>query len=665
LINRLQPGSYKKIIVVILVIGYFIIFMGTSIAQSAHVIDSLIRTVDKARVDPNPDKSHVKAAIVLTDYYSKVSMDSAKYYGITAYNISVKLDNKVGIAISLNSIGMMYEVCGYFDSAFPYLDSSMAMFVSMGDTTGVVYVRNNLAVAMMRRGNYTEALSYYQENLIIAKKRNEPENLVLAYNNIGITYFDWKKYNQALDNYHMALGVLEQLDEEERTGPVYNNIGEAYFDMGKKDTALYYFNKARVINQKYGKKRSILISMTNIGNIYFADKDYENALKNYSRALNISRSIPDEVHTALINIKIGILYNALGEYKKAHGFLSKGLTMSLDQELFNSVLEAYIGLIEYARGIKDAQQVYNYGNLYINLKDSLFNDNSLNKISELETKYKTVEKEKEIVILKSDQQVKEMEIQLQKNLKYSLVVLLLVLLLTAILLFNRYKLKKDKEKSEVEKARMRIEQRLLHSQMNPHFIFNSLNSINSFIGENNTHEAQLYLSKFARLMRLILENSRKNMVALEDEVNALRLNLELEQLRFDGRFRFIIDISKDIDPEDIYLPPMLIQPFVENAIKHGVKGIEGEGLVSLTIKTEGELLICIVEDNGIGRDETMRKGNVVEGHVSLGTQVTIERLEILRHEINPKSGLEIIDLKDKDGIGIGTKVILSFPFEED
>ena len=642
-----------------------ILLVTESFAQPSLTVDSLVKIVESAQQNANPTKMDIKAAIVLADYYSKVSMDTAKYYGLVAYDFSERIGSKVGIAMSLNSIGMAYQICGYFDSAVPYHDSSMAIFVSVGDTTGLVFVRNNMAVALMRRGNYSEALKFYQENLLIAENRNEPENMILAYNNMGITYFDWKKYKQALDNYHMALEVLNNLGEEERTGPVFNNIGEAYFGIGKMDTALLYFNKARIINQKFGKKRSISISMTNIGNIYFDNNDYENALNNYSRALSISESIPDEVHMALINIKIGILYNALREYKKAYGFLEKGLTMSLDQESFNSVLEAYMGLIEYARGIKDAQQVYNYGNLYINLKDSLFNDNSLNKISELETKFKTVEKEKEIVILKSDQQVKEMEIQLQKNLKYSLIVLMMVLLLTAILLFNRYKLKKDKEKSEVEKARMRIEQRLLHSQMNPHFIFNSLNSINSFIGENNTQEAQTYLSKFARLMRLILENSRKNMVALEDEVNALRLNLELEQLRFDGRFNFEIDISKDIDTDDIYLPPMLIQPFIENAIMHGVKGIHGEGFISLTIKVKDELLICIVEDNGIGRDESMRKGNKKEGHVSLGTQVTIERLEILQQEINTKSGMEIIDLKDKNGIGIGTKVVLSIPFEED
>jgi len=239
-----------------------------------------------------------------TSSTTKVSMDTAKYYGLAAYNLSERIGSNVGIAMSLNTIGMAYQICGYFDSAVPYHDSAMAIFISVGDTTGLVFVRNNMAVAMMRRGNYTEALKYYQENLRIAKSRNEQENMILAYNNMGITYFDWKKYKQALENYHLALNV-------------------AYFGMDKLDTALIYFNKARVVNQKYGKKRSILISMTNIGNIYLSDKDYVNALKNYNTALGISESIPDEVHTALINIKIGTLYNAVGDYKKAHQYLSK------------------------------------------------------------------------------------------------------------------------------------------------------------------------------------------------------------------------------------------------------------------------------------------------------------------------------------------------------
>lgn len=644
--------------------GSLLLFQLTTINAQQAYVDSLKVVIQTAIDNPSPSKSDIKAAIEIVDYYSKVSFDTAKYYGFIAYDISKVVGNDTGIAVSLNSIGMLYQICGYFDSAVPYLDSSLAMFASMGNNAGLVFVRNNLAVAMMRKGNYAEALRYYQENLIIADSLNELENMILSYNNIGITYFDWKKYDQALENYHLALGVLEELEEEDRTGPVYNNIGEAYFDMGEKDTALYFFNKALKVNLKYGKKRSILISMTNIGNIHLAANDYQNALSVYKEALSISESIPDNVHTAIINIKLGNAYNALGEYGKANSFLKTGLNMSLEDEMINSVLDAYKGLIEYARGVKDAQMVYDYGNLYISLKDSLFSESSLSKVSELETRFKTVEKEKEIVVLKSDQQIKGMEIQLQKNLKYSLVILLVILLLGSFLMFNRYKLKKEKEKSEIEKARLKIEQRLLHSQMNPHFIFNSLNSINSFISENNSKDAQTYLSKFARLMRLILENSRKPTVALYDEVQALKLNLELEQLRFDDRFNFSIDIDPEIDAEDIYIPPLLIQPFIENAIKHGIKGRDGKGLITLSIAAEGDILKCIVEDNGVGREKTM-KNKEGEDHISLGTQVTMERLEIFRHDKNPNSGLEIIDLEDERGKGVGTKIILNIPFEED
>ncbi len=644
---------------------FLLLIMATTAASQPPYIDSLKRVIIDAQANPKPNKSDVKAAIVLIDYYSKISFDTARYYGKTAYDISLIVGNDTGIAVSLNSIGMLYESCGYFDSAFPYLDSSRAMFANMGDMTGLIFVRNNLAVAMMRKGNYPEALKYYQDNLTIAESHNDLENMILSYNNMGITYFDWKKYNQALEIYHLALGVLDKLGEEERKGSVYNNIGEVYFDMGIIDTALIYFNKALKINNKYGKKRSILISITNIGDVHFADSSYNDALKSYQKALKISESIPEETQMAIINIKIGNLYNAIGSYNKAYSFLNKGLQMSLAAEMSSSVLKAYVGLIDYARGIKNVQKVYDYGKLYIRLKDSLFNNNSLSKISELETRFKTVQKEKEIVVLKADQKVKYMEIQLQKKLQYGLAILILVLLLTAILLFNRYKLKKDKEKSEIEKERIQIEQRLLRSQMNPHFIFNSLNSINSFIGDNNPKEAQIYLTKFAKLMRLILENSRKVMVTLEDEVNALLLNLELEQLRFDGRFDFSINIDNNIDPEDVYLPPMLIQPFVENAIKHGIKGKEGKGLITISISTEHEFLKCIVEDNGIGREKTMKIGHKNKDHASLGTQVTIERLQILKQEKIAKTGIKIIDLKNEKGIGIGTRVVLHIPFEEE
>ncbi len=225
-------------------------------------------------------------------------------------------------------------------------------------------------------------------------------------------------------------------------------------------------------------------------------------------------------------------------------------------------------------------------------------------------------------------------------------------------------LKKEKENTEIERARLEIEKRLLRSQMNPHFIFNSLNSINSFIGENNSFEAQDYLTKFARLMRLILENSRKTSVVLEDEIMALEINLQLEKLRFDNRFDYVINVGKNIEVDDTYIPPMLIQPFVENAIKHGIKGREGKGMITLSFEIEKDLLICVVEDNGVGR-EISQSEKTFDSHISLGTQVTMERMEILKHHHNNDIGINIIDLKDENKIGVGTRVVIKLPFEQE
>jgi LytS/YehU family sensor histidine kinase len=201
--------------------------------------------------------------------------------------------------------------------------------------------------------------------------------------------------------------------------------------------------------------------------------------------------------------------------------------------------------------------------------------------------------------------------------------------------------------------------------MNPHFIFNSLNSINSFISDSDPDSAQSFLSKFARLMRYILENSRKTMVPLEDEVNTLKLNMELEQLRFDNRFDFKINVEGPIDEEYTFVPPMLVQPFIENAILHGLAGKDKGGMIKVDFRVKGKIMHCTIEDNGIGRKKageikkTIGKGK----HRSLGMQVTKERLDILSEKYGVNASFKIIDLHDSLGNSTGTRAIVKIPFE--
>jgi LytS/YehU family sensor histidine kinase len=201
--------------------------------------------------------------------------------------------------------------------------------------------------------------------------------------------------------------------------------------------------------------------------------------------------------------------------------------------------------------------------------------------------------------------------------------------------------------------------------MNPHFIFNSLNSISNFIIKNKTTIAQAYLAKFARLMRLILDNSREKMIPLEDEVETLQLYMEQERLRFNEIFDFKIKVDDSIDQEFTYVPPMLVQPFVENAILHGLAPKGEQGDITVSFRMTESLIEVVVLDNGIGRNAALkRKEQRDNKRKSLGMQVTQERLDIFREESGMEVAMQIVDLLDGEK-ALGTKVILRIPFEEE
>jgi sensor histidine kinase YesM len=209
----------------------------------------------------------------------------------------------------------------------------------------------------------------------------------------------------------------------------------------------------------------------------------------------------------------------------------------------------------------------------------------------------------------------------------------------------------------------KLELRLLRSQINPHFVFNSINSIKGFIVKNDTRTAVSYINKFAALIRLILNYSRNSNVKLAEEIACLRAYTELENMRFEKNFDFTIDVNeKEIDLENAQIPPMIIQPYVENAIRHGLLNKETKGKLSISFKKEENQLVCIIEDDGVGREAAANlKARPL--HQSLGMQITEERIA-LANDIagNANHEAQIIDLHDATGIAIGTKVEIRFPY---
>ena len=226
--------------------------------------------------------------------------------------------------------------------------------------------------------------------------------------------------------------------------------------------------------------------------------------------------------------------------------------------------------------------------------------------------------------------------------------------------------KRIQDRLELDKKLLELEQKALQLQMNPHFIFNALNSIQGSINPTEIKTARLQLAKFSKLMRATLENARVESIPLEEEINTLSNYLSLEQFSQGDTFDFEIKVADNIDPESIYLPSMILQPFVENAIIHGVAHLAHRGEILVEFTRIGKRLSCIIEDNGIGRAKAKAlKSQIEEGHKSVALDITKERLDLMRSGKAAKNSLKIIDLKDVAGNGIGTRVELIIPVEED
>ena len=244
-------------------------------------------------------------------------------------------------------------------------------------------------------------------------------------------------------------------------------------------------------------------------------------------------------------------------------------------------------------------------------------------------------------------------------------------LLGFVWLLFRYRVNLIRKRAERQSEQWKLQQRItslelkaLRAQMNPHFTFNTINAIQHYITSRDTNRAQDYLAKFALLVRTILNHSNREFIRLDEELEALKLYLELEAMRFEERFGFEIKIGDEVDPTYVRIPPMLIQPHAENAVWHGLMNKVGGGKLELMLSLKGEELLCRIEDNGIGREaaEVYKKGRS-QVHRSLGTAINRERLELMHQKINKTVKQEITDLYHPDGSPAGTRVEFTIPYQ--
>ena len=245
---------------------------------------------------------------------------------------------------------------------------------------------------------------------------------------------------------------------------------------------------------------------------------------------------------------------------------------------------------------------------------------------------------------------------------------ILVISLTGALVvaFFGIRMRTFKAKAAIKQQLAELEAKAIRAQMNPHFIFNSLNAIQESIVTEKVDAAYDYLSRFSKLLRMVLDNSEKNLIPLSSELETIRLYLSLEALRFSQSFSYIIEVDEQVDKDDIYIPSLLLQPFAENAIWHGLINKEGEKKLLLHFDEKNGSLECVIQDNGVGRARAteIKQQKLGAGHFeSKGTRLALQRIEILNRERPGSASIETIDLFDDSGNAAGTKVLIRLSTE--
>ncbi|MEO9893289.1 histidine kinase, partial [Aurantibacter sp.] len=286
---------------------------------------------------------------------------------------------------------------------------------------------------------------------------------------------------------------------------------------------------------------------------------------------------------------------------------------------------------------------------HIKLRDSVLNEEKKSELTRKEMQFQ----------MERQQAVANEEIKRQQLVKNIYLIGAILLVLLSILGYYIYKRRRDeleKKKSAEFNAKVsETELKALRSQMNPHFIFNSLNSISEFISKNDIQQADDYLVKFSKLTRAILENSEKKSITLNEDLELMELYMQIEAIRLENKLHHKITIDQDIEPNNTLVPPLILQPFIENSIWHGIAPKNGDGHIAIKIEKEGDMLKYVVDDNGVGQ----LKKNMGEkkSNGSFGIKITKSRIDILSHIKNKKGSINLMDKPE------GVRVEITLPLE--
>ncbi|MEP7171060.1 MAG: tetratricopeptide repeat protein, partial [Bacteroidota bacterium] len=622
-------------------------------AQTQSKIDSLETVLKTSKEDTTKVNvlNNLSWELINTAEYAK-----AKQYADDALAIAEKINFKKGTANAYGNIGIIYYNQGNYPDALKNYFAALKIREEMGGKKGIAACYNNIGLIYYDQGIYPEALKNYFASLKISEEIGDKQGIAACHNNIGRIYELQGNYPEALKNHFAALKIREEIGYKQGIATSYLNIGNIYHYQGNDPEALKNYFAALKIFEEIGYKEGIATSYLNIGSIYGEQGNYPDALKNMFAALKIREEIGDKNGIAYSYNSLGEINTKLKKYTEAKKYFDYGLSLSKEIGSKDDIKASYSGLAALDSATATSpltplqqrgehwKDAYLHHKLYVLYRDSLVNEESTKKLTQAQMQYEFDKKE---IATKSGQDKKDAlaiaEIKQQKLIKNSTLCGVGIAGIFSFLLvrsFNR------RRKTSFEKQVSMVETKALRSQMNPHFIFNSLNSIDDYMRRNDPKNSSLYLNKFSKLMRMILESSRNEEVSIKEDIESLELYIQLENMGMKNKVTYTMDIDPEINTEQTMIPPLLLQPFVENSFKHAFSGI-AEPKLEVKISLKDNLLHCSVTDNGKGRNKVQEvTAEANEKRKSLGMAVTKERLDIISKIKKSKAFFVFDDLLD-------------------
>ena len=614
-------------------------------------------------VEPNDDVSSYKKLSRNNTPLFKSLIDSAETHLKKDAKKSIQFIEK---ALAENNSSKenseAYEVLGDIYFHWKQYDLAASNFKISLQSRNSNEVKLKLAKTYELNKNYQESIAVYNG---INTRELSNWQIVILYEGLGDVYFKTNDYKASVEAYNNGLKLAKQHVVTPKITDLNSKLAQTYDASGKQQEAQQFFDSSLKLANKENKKRA-LEETNKVADFKSKSGAYSSEIQLRKQALNDIETIENDavfdnesdLTSQKQNYKIGRAYALQKDYQNAIPYLEKSIKVADEKEDILVQKDATRKLSEVYRDAGDYNKALAIYMEYVELVDQVYikKEQEISQASRFSKDI--IAKQNRIISLESDRELSESKYQLtteqakrQKLIIYSLIGGVLLLLVAAVLMFKYIKQQRF--------ANNLLALKSLRSQMNPHFIFNALNSVNSFIASNDERTANKYLTDFSLLMRAVLENSEEDFIPLEKEIELIKLYTKLEHFRFQDKFDYKINIDESINIHDFKIPPMLLQPYIENAVWHGLRYKKSKGFLEINFvqKKEDEITITI-SDDGIGREKSKAlKTENQQKQNSKGMGNIKKRVSILNDMYHDKVDVFIDDFQEEDDKG--TKVVVT------